>query len=302
MRVSIVIPTFNRARLVTRLLRSFNATTYEDDYEVVVVDDGSTDFTEVALKALESTLSYPLRITRQPNGGPAVARNTGVALACGDVLAFVDDDHIVTPSWLSEITNFEMKGQDVGQCGRNISLPGRTPVARYCVHAKLHEMPTVNPDGTVKHFMSGNAAILRWAFVAAGGFDPKYKPALRGVAPGGEDTALSLALCKQGYRLRFNPNAVTYHAQKDRFHSYLREAYNFGQSRRRYDRQVGNTTTDARLPLQLSRSMFGFVKYPLEILQAFREGVRWIDVLAFPLIKRVGHLVYLLGSLRFRGS
>ena len=262
MKVSIVVPTYNRAALVVRLLRSFDATTYGDDYEVVVVDDGSTDHTEDIVQSVRPTLSYQLQYVKQKNAGPAVARNTGVALSSSDILAFIDDDHIATPTWLAEIAEIEVNGQVVGQCGRNISLPGKTAVARYCSYRRLHEMPTVNPDGTVAHLMSGNAAILRWAFEAVGGFDSRYVPRLRGVAPGGEDTALSLALSKQGYLLRFNPNAVTYHAQKESFLGYLKETYNFGHSHRLYAIQAGRPSPAMGHLLQLARSLSGIIKYP----------------------------------------
>lgn len=67
MQVSIVVPTYNRSALVARLLRSFDATTYGDDYEVVVVDDGSTDDTEDIVQSTKPTVGYQLRYVKQDN-------------------------------------------------------------------------------------------------------------------------------------------------------------------------------------------------------------------------------------------
>lgn len=88
-RVSVIVPTFNRARLVGPAVRSVLGQTY-GDLEVVVVDDGSTDDTADVLAALEDPRVEVLRLPG--NSGPAVARNHGIAQARGEVIAFQDSD------------------------------------------------------------------------------------------------------------------------------------------------------------------------------------------------------------------
>jgi glycosyltransferase involved in cell wall biosynthesis len=93
--VSVVIPVFNAAALVASALRSVFAQTFAD-FEVILVDDGSED--REALDAALAEFSGRVRQIRQPNGGPAMARNTGIAAATGELVAFLDADD----EWLPE--------------------------------------------------------------------------------------------------------------------------------------------------------------------------------------------------------
>ncbi len=91
--VSVVIPTYNRSRIVESAIRSALSQTFKD-YEVIVVDDGSTDGT---VEYLES-LHLPIKIISKKNGGVASARNAGIKEAQGDYIAFLDSDD----SWLPD--------------------------------------------------------------------------------------------------------------------------------------------------------------------------------------------------------
>ena len=93
--VSVVIPVFNAAPLIGAALRSIFAQTFTD-FEVIVVDDGSED--HEALNAALSEFAGRLQYVRQANGGPAKARNAGVARASGELVAFLDADD----EWLPE--------------------------------------------------------------------------------------------------------------------------------------------------------------------------------------------------------
>ena len=96
--VSVVIPTYQRRHLVTDAVRSVLAQTYRD-FELIVVDDGSVDGTEDMLSALDGELHYH----RQPNRGVGAARNTGVALARGSIVAFLDSDDVWLPDHLATL-------------------------------------------------------------------------------------------------------------------------------------------------------------------------------------------------------
>lgn len=95
--VSVVIPTYNSARLVTEAVESVLAQTYAR-FEVVVVDDGSTDDTPDRL----APFGPRVRVIRQENRGPAVARNTGVRAGTGDLVAFLDSDDLWMPDKLKQ--------------------------------------------------------------------------------------------------------------------------------------------------------------------------------------------------------
>jgi glycosyltransferase involved in cell wall biosynthesis len=93
--VSVIIPTYNRAHLIGATLRSVCAQTFPQ-YEILVVDDGSTDGTEELLAGLRERVVY----RRVAHGGASAARNSGLEMACGEFVAFLDSDDLWDPRFL----------------------------------------------------------------------------------------------------------------------------------------------------------------------------------------------------------
>ena len=96
---SVVIPVYNKAPYIARTLTSVLAQNF-DDYEIIVVDDGSTDD---SMQKLRQVQSPKIRIIRQENQGVAVARNTGILAAQGEYIAFLDADDAWLPEYLQTI-------------------------------------------------------------------------------------------------------------------------------------------------------------------------------------------------------
>src|SRR5690242_12732553 len=94
---SVVIPTYNRMRFLPSALKSVWYQTYQD-FEVIVIDDGSTDETQIYLSSIGSKVRY----IRQTNHGPGAARNIGVQAAIGDYIAFLDSDDLWFP-WTLDV-------------------------------------------------------------------------------------------------------------------------------------------------------------------------------------------------------
>jgi len=97
---SIVIPAYNRATMIEAALGSVLQQSVQD-YEVVVVDDGSTDDTDAVARRFAEKFSQPIKILTQPNSGPGVARNTGIANSTGEYVVFLDSDDVWFPWTLS---------------------------------------------------------------------------------------------------------------------------------------------------------------------------------------------------------
>jgi hypothetical protein len=171
--VSVVIPTHQRRDLVGRAVRSVLAQTYRD-IELIVVDDGSSDGTAESLAALDGQL----RLHRQPNRGVAAARNAGVALARGSIVAFLDSDDRWLPDHLAVVTEtFARKSRAV--------LVSTTPEHRAEGRAApedavlLRPLPAClygNPVG-----WPSSIAVRRDNLLAVGGFDERLP-----VGEGGE--------------------------------------------------------------------------------------------------------------------
>src|SRR4029077_13800601 len=110
MRVSVIIPVFNKAACVTRALDSIANQTFED-FEVIVVDDGSTDD---SAKRASAHKDSRIRVLSQANAGPGAARNRGTAESRGELLAFLDADDEWLPDYLATgVRTFDEQGHDL---------------------------------------------------------------------------------------------------------------------------------------------------------------------------------------------
>src|SRR6266404_2389036 len=105
--ISVVIPTFNRKDALVACLSRLDAQSYpRAGFEVVVVDDGSTDGTEGEVERFATDSGLPLSCHRQDHAGPAAARNAGAGRARGEVLAFTEDDVEPDRRWLERAANY----------------------------------------------------------------------------------------------------------------------------------------------------------------------------------------------------
>jgi glycosyltransferase involved in cell wall biosynthesis len=168
--LSIVIPAYNAAGELVALLQSIQASTF-DNWEVLVVDDGSTDGTIGLVEAL------PVRVLRTPrNGGPAGARNLGARAARGDILLFLDSDVLLEPETLGEVASFFRSRPDrsvmIGVYSPEPANEGPWPLykALQC-YSYYRGFPPVK-DVTL--LWAAVAAFRREAFLASGGFDERF--------------------------------------------------------------------------------------------------------------------------------
>lgn len=104
--ISVILPVYNGSKTLTTCIESITSQDYSD-YEIVAIDDGSTD------NSLEILESYPIKIIRQKNSGVSAARNAGAALAKGQYLAFIDQDDKWMPEKLSRQVEFIDKNNNV---------------------------------------------------------------------------------------------------------------------------------------------------------------------------------------------
>ncbi|WP_257324836.1 glycosyltransferase family 2 protein [Pseudoalteromonas rhizosphaerae] len=131
MKISVVIPLFNKEQYIERCLKSIQAQTYQN-FEIIVIDDGSTDQGAELVRALGLS---KLRLISQPNGGVSKARNHGIDKANGEWIAFIDADDYWKPDFLLEMINLIEKFPYVSLCCSAYSFKSRAGVklARICV-------------------------------------------------------------------------------------------------------------------------------------------------------------------------
>lgn len=228
--ISVVVPTYRRAdRLVTCLAALADLDAAPEEFEVVVVDDGSPE--PMASVAAPFDEHLQLRVHRQHNAGPAAARNTGATLARGTHLAFTDDDCAPRPAWLSRLADglaahprAMVGGSTVNALPANLwSAASQMLVTYICAYY-------ANP-GRDSFLASNNIAMPTAAFLDAGGFDTTYP------RPGGEDREFCDRWLRRGHPIVRTPAAVVDHAHELDWRGFWRQHTNYGRGAFHYHRQ-----------------------------------------------------------------
>ncbi|MGQ4649636.1 glycosyltransferase [Lyngbya aestuarii] len=203
---SVVIPTYNRLPILEKCLRALEnqqlrATSVVIGYEVVLVDDGSTDDTLGWLAAHKEEFPH-VRSLSQDHQGPAAARNLGVEQATGETIIFIDSDLVVTEHFLQSHADALIQAQQ--QLGND-----RFFTYGWVINTCNFEQPTSEPykitDFSAAYFATGNVAIARKWLEKAGLFDTRFQ------LYGWEDLELGVRLKKLGLKLIKCPKAVGYH-------------------------------------------------------------------------------------------
>lgn len=206
MQLSVVIPTYNRLPILRQCLLALEAQRLApplDQFEIVVVDDGSTDATVPWIEVEQARGSLPhVRLICQDHAGPAAGRNRGVDACRGDVVVFIDSDLVVTADFLlnharSLVSDWERQGDRLSfTYGAVINTTNFD-----CPTAERHKLR----DLSWAYFATGNVAISRDLLERAGLFDPAFR------LYGWEDLELGERLRRLGVRLVRCPEAVGYH-------------------------------------------------------------------------------------------
>ncbi|WP_178378112.1 glycosyltransferase family 2 protein [Chroogloeocystis siderophila] len=203
---SVVIPTYNRQPILAKCLKALErqnlaADSAIEDYEVVLVDDGSTDGTLEWLQ--DNAAEFPhVRSLLQNHQGPAAARNLGVEHAQGDTIIFIDSDLVVTENFLQAHADGLQQGQKNYGSDRVFTYG---LVINTCNFADPTAEPYKITDFSAAYFATGNVAIARHWLEKAGLFDTRFQ------LYGWEDLELGVRLKQLGLKLIKCPAAVGYH-------------------------------------------------------------------------------------------
>lgn len=227
--LSIIVPTYQRAQQIQRLLPWFFAQKIDRNRsELIIVDDGSSDQTWSILQSAAEAQAW-LRPLRQKNAGQAAARQLGVDASRGSVLLFVDDDmEPASPDFFEQHRQFHAK-QDAAVAFGAILPPSGDPTRpafEYFYEKSIRRMyqdftsGRQTPSG--KHFFSANVSLSKELFLSVGGFDPSYRHA--------EDRELGLRLeHKARAHFAYLPAAGAYHhSPTGLYASFVRRAELYG--------------------------------------------------------------------------
>ena len=213
-KVSVVVPTYNRRELLKECLDSLLNQTYpKDEYEVIVVDDGSTDGTEELLREYAKNAPCMFKYFKQENRGPAAARNTGIKHASGEIVCFIDDDCIADKRWIENLIS-GFTDENIGGVGGEIAA--REP------RTIVEKMIKFDQRMCAKEYiLAGNAAYKKSVLHSLGGFDEELKSL--------EDIDLGVRVKLKGLELKYVPHAVVFHKHYDNLRWLAKRHYSLGK-------------------------------------------------------------------------
>ena len=216
-RVSVVVCAYNAERTMQACLASLATLNYPN-YEVIVVNDGSTDRTlEIARR-----FSYA-RIISQPNEGLSAARNVGAQAATGEIVAYTDSDCVADADWLGYLVG-TMERHGYVACGG----PNYPPAEESLVPSAVAVSPggpthVLLTDETAEHIAGCNMAFRRDVLLASGGFDPVFRAA-------GDDVDMCWRLMDQGHVIGFSPAAMVWHFRRNTVRAYFGQQRGYGKA------------------------------------------------------------------------
>jgi glycosyltransferase involved in cell wall biosynthesis len=214
-KVSVVVCTHNGAETLGWCLEGLRKLDYPD-YEVIVVDDGSTDGTAVTAREC----GFPAIST--PNQGLSSARNTGLEAASGEIVAYLDCDARPDGDWLRYLAAAFRASDHAGIGGPNVPPPDGW-VADCVANAPGGPVHVLLSDREAEHIPGCNMAFRRQQLIEVGGFDPRFRAA-------GDDVDVCWRLQERGATLGFSAGAVVLHHARDSVRAYLRQQIGYGRA------------------------------------------------------------------------
>ena len=262
MEISVVVPARNAARTIGSCLEGLlKQSVPRDLYEVIVVDDGSTDDTPRFVKG------SGVELITQPHQGPAAARNRGVLASRGEIVLFTDADCVPEGTWIQEMVRPFEDPDIVGVKGvYRTRQRGIVPRFVQCEYEERYEL--MARQRWIDFIDTYSAGYRREVFLAEGGFDTRYPNASV------EDQELSFRMAELGHKMVLNPGATVYHQHPETLMAYSRRKFNIGYWKVRVlRRHPSKAVRDSHTPQSLKVQMgFAFFVVPFLALLCFRPA------------------------------
>jgi GT2 family glycosyltransferase len=215
-RVSVIVCTHNGERTLGQCLERAGELAYPD-FELIVVDDGSTD------GSADIALARGATLVQTEHRGLSFARNAGVARASGEIVAFLDDDAYPDSDWLRYVAASLRPNTHAGTGGPNIPPDDDGWIADCVAAAPGGPIHVLISDREAEHVPGCNMAFRKAALEEIGGFDERFRVA-------GDDVDICWRLQESGRTLGFSAGAVVMHRRRDTVWRYLKQQYGYGKA------------------------------------------------------------------------
>ena len=213
--ISIIIPAYNSEETVGKTIESLLKQNYpKKNYEIIIVDDGSTDRTIDIVKKFKN-----VRLIKQKHKGPAAARNLGVKHAKGDIVLFTDADCVPSKNWIKNMIKPFKNKKIVGVSGSYKTLNKDKLIARFAGYEIADRHESMKKEKNIDFIGTFSAGYRKNIFLKFCGFDESFPIA------SGEDPELSFKISKAGLRMVFQPEAFVHHRHPETLQKFLKQKF-----------------------------------------------------------------------------
>lgn len=215
-RITVVVCTYNGSATLRECLDGMARLRYPN-FEVIVIDDGSTDDSHVIARA------YDVRLVRTENRGLSRARNLGMELATGEIIAYTDDDAYPDPDWLYYLAHGFLTTSFAAIGGPNLPPAGDGIVAEAVANAPGGPTHVLLSDREAEHIPGCNMAFRTEQLRMLGGFDPQFRTA-------GDDVDICWRIQAAGWRVGFHAAALVWHHRRKSLRAFWKQQTGYGKA------------------------------------------------------------------------
>jgi len=297
--ISVIIPTRNNADMLQGAIKSLLTQTLPpQNYEIIIVDNGSTDNTpDVVLKVAKENTLPRIVYVQQPRPGLSLARDTGVNAAIGQWVAYIDDDALAAPDWLEAILETYQLHPDAVAVGGKVMGKWEGPIPTWfdstCERAVsvVDWGPDIKPLRFPEWVCGTNYSVKRELVLELGGHDPNLgrRDKLR---LGGEEVELQQRIEKAGLLVMYNPNAFVHHHIP---HKRLTKKYYLGQQYWAGRTQYLVDQKHSKWQDRVFQPLYFLARTPRSLFLAMLYAVQRNQCL---MLRRLGHGYFAVGYFR----
>jgi len=215
-KVSVVVCTCNGEGTIRDTLAHLAVLDYPD-YEVIVVDDGSSD------RTAEIASGFDVWLIRTENRGLSNARNLGWQSASSEIIAFIDDDAYPDPHWLNYLVHPFLISDAAAVGGSSPAPPGDGPVADCVANAPGRPVHVLLTNNEAEHIPGCNMSFRREVLEAIGGFDPRFRAA-------GDDVDICWRILENGWEIAYQAGALNWHHCRNSLRAYWKQQKGYGKA------------------------------------------------------------------------
>jgi GT2 family glycosyltransferase len=216
-KMSVVVCSYNGSRTIRETLEGLQKLDYPA-FEVIVVNDGSTDDTP------QIVAEFPaFKLISTNNQGLSAARNVGMRVATGEIVVYTDDDAHPDPHWLKYLAASFVNTNHAGIGGPNLAPHGDGEIAQCVANAPGGPIHVLLSDTEAEHIPGCNMAFRRETLLAIGGFDEQFRAA-------GDDVDVCWRIQEKGWTLGFSPAATVWHRRRNSIRDYWKQQQGYGKA------------------------------------------------------------------------